>query len=159
MGVQNHFTNNGVNIGEKLTPGEGLSDIQRLIGRTAILAADDDTSTYLLGSLSSSFRPFNMTVMCDAITGGTDYDLGLYNPVTGLVVDKDLFMDGQTLASASRVLNGMSAIAIENIGKTIAELLSLNPSTALPYYDLVLTANTAGTAAGDVVVIADGLAA
>lgn len=159
MAVENYFTNNAVNVGNKLSPGKGVSEVQRVVGSTAVAAADDDGSTYLLGKLPSSFRPHQIKLMCDAITGGTDYDLGFYDPDTGIVVSKDVLMNGQTLASASKTLDGMSAVDIANIGKTIAELLSLTPSTAKPYYDLVLTGNTVGTAAGDVVVIVDGLAA
>ena len=99
--------------------------------------------------------------MCDAISAGTDYELGLYDRNLGAVVSKGLFMTGQTLASASRVLNGLAAVDIADIGakKSLAELLSLTPSTAKPAYDITLTGDTVGTAAGTVTVILEGFAA
>jgi len=162
MTVQDYFANNAVNVGEKTEPGSGSHEVIRGVGATAILVADDDGSTYLLlKDVPSSFVPVLSTLMCDAITGGTDYDIGVYDSETGIVVDKDLFVDGQTLAAASKVLDGLSAVDIADTGalKSIAELLGLNPTTTKPRYDIVLTANTAGATAGDVVYILEGLAA
>ena len=164
MAVQNYLTNYATTpgIGEKQEPGANAHEVVRIIGYAAPAAADDDGSTFLIAkNVPSSFRPTRCTVMTTAITGGTDYDLGVYNSQTGAAVTKDLFMDGQTLASASRVLDGLSNVSLANLGarKSIAELLSLTPSTAKATYDIVLTANTIGSAAGDVVVIMEGYAA
>lgn len=162
MAVQSYFTNAASNVGNKSEPGSNAHEIVRLVGYATPAAADDDTSTFLLlKSVPSSFRPVKATILTTAITSGTDYDIGVYNPRNGAVVTKDLFVDGQTLASASRTLDGLSNISVANLGllKSIAELLSLTPTTALPAYDIVLTGNTVGSAAGDVVYILDGFAA
>lgn len=163
MGVQNYFTNYASvpGFGEKQEPGANAQEIIEIIGYAAPAAADDDGSTFLIAkSVPSSFRPVDITVKTTAITSGTDYDLGVYNSRTGAVVTKDLFMDGQTLATASRILDGLSNVSLANLGarKTIAELLGLTPSTAKSEYDIVLTANTVGSAAGDVVVVIRGYA-
>lgn len=149
-------------IGEKTETGKGAHEPIKIIGYAAPAAADDDGSTYLIAkSVPSSFRPVSITVQTTAITGGTDYELGVYNSRTGAVVSKGLFMTGQTLASASRALDGLANVSLADLGalKTIAELLSLTPTTAQSTYDIVLTADTVGSAAGDVVVIIDGFAA
>lgn len=164
MAVQNYLTNYGTTpgIGEKQEPGAGAHEVIRIIGYAAPAAADDDGSTYLIAkNVPSSFRPHSITVMTTAITGGTDYELGVYDSKTGVVVDKSLFMTGQTLASASRTLDGLANVSLANLGarKTIAELLSLTPTTAKATYDIVLTADTVGSAAGDVVVVITGQAA
>lgn len=162
MAVQNYFTNAASNVGNKSEPGSNAHEIVRLIGYATPAAADDDTSTYLLlKAVPSSFRPVKATIMTSAITSGSDYDIGLYDSKTGVVVSKDLLVDGQTLASASRTLDGLSNVSLANLGalKTLAELLSLTPTTAKASYDIVLTANTVGSAAGDVVYILDGFAA
>lgn len=162
MAVENYFTNNASNVGEKTEPGSNAQEIITLVGTVEVAAADDDGSTYKLAlSVPSSFRPIEATIMCDAITGGTDYDVGVYDPADGVVVDKDILVDGQTLATASRVLDGLSAVNIADIGalKSLAELLGLTPSTAKPAYDIVLTGNTVGTAAGTVTYILKGFAA
>lgn len=164
MAVQNYQTNyaSSPGIGEKSEPGANSHEVIRFVGYASPLAADDDGSTYLIAkAVPSSFRPVDILVKTTAITAGTDYDLGVYDSRTGAVVTKDLFMDGQTLATASRSLDGLANVSLANLGakKTIAELLGLTPSTAKPTYDIVLTANTVGTAAGDVVVVGTGYAA
>lgn len=164
MAVQNYLTNyaSSPGYGEKSEPGANSHELIRIVGYAAPAAADDDGSTYLIAkNVPSSFRPVRCTVMCTAITDGTDYELGLYDSRTGAAVSKGLFMTGQTLASASRTLDGLANVSLANLGarKTIAELLSLTPTTAKPTYDIVLTGDTVGSAAGDVVVIMEGYAA
>ena len=162
MAVENYFTNNSANVGEKSESGSNAHEIIRIVGAVSVAAADDNGSTYLVAKdIPSSFRPVKCTIMTDAITGGTDYDLGFYSSQDGSVVSKDILVNGQDLSSASRTIDGLSAVDIADIGalKTIAELLGLTPSTAKSSYDLVLTGNTVGSAAGDVVIILEGFAA
>lgn len=162
MAVQAYLTNYAASVGVKSEPGSNAHEIIRYVGWAQIAAADDDTSTYLLiKSVPASFKPVRAVIFTDAITGSTDNDIGLYNPVTGAEVDKDILVDGQTLASASKALDGLSNVGIESVGalKSLAELLSLTPTTALAAYDIVLTSNTVGSAAGDVVYILEGFAA
>ena len=162
MSVQDYFVNNSSNVGEKTEPGSNAHEVVRAVGAAAILVADDDNSTFLLiKDVPSSFRPTKGTIMCDAITGGTDFNIGVANSETGVIVDDNLFVDAQTLATASRTLDGLSNVDIADIGalKSIAELLGLTPSTAKARYDIVLTGITVGATAGDVVYILEGLAA
>lgn len=120
-----------------------------------IAALDDDGSKYRL------FRdvPVNtpvpglMDVFTSAITNGTSYDLGVYKTQQdgGAVLKKDLFMAGQTLATAGRfdgLANVMATRA--NIGMTIADLyLAVVGSViGVSECDIVLTGNTVGTVAG-----------
>lgn len=163
MAVQAYLTNykSSPGQGEKLEPGRGPFDLIMIAGYATVAAADDDGSTYLLAkSVPSSFKPVKAFIECDAITSGTDYDIGLYNSVTGAEVDKDLLVDGQTLATASKVLDGLSNVDLANLGqlKSLAELLGLTPTTAKGEYDIVLTGNTVGSAAGDVRYILFGIA-
>lgn len=121
-----------------------------------VAAGDDDLSVYrVFAGVPSNLIPTEITICCDAITGGTDWDLGIYQ-VGGGVIDKDLLMDGQTMASAlTRATGhqlGLSAVNIADAEKTLAQLSGqANPD---PAYDIVLTANVAGTAAGTITVIA-----
>lgn len=162
MGVLDYFADNAADVGSKSEPGSNAHEVVRYIGKIAVASGDSDGSTYLVArAVPASFRPVTCVIMTDAITSGTDYDLGFYDSRTGAVVDKDILMDGQTMASASRVLDGLANVAIEDIGarKTIYELLALTATTTKPTYDLVLTANTVGSADGDIVVIFSGFAA
>jgi hypothetical protein len=160
MAVVNYFTTKAATVGVKKEVGSNPQELLVMVAQVSIAAADDDGSTYPLFTLPNSFRPVRGTILCDAITGGTDYDIGLYDPASGAVVDKDILLDGQTLATASKALNAIGSVPIADIGnkKTLAELLALTPTTAKAEYDVVLTANTVGTAAGSVVVILEGFA-
>ncbi len=162
MAVQDYFANNASNVGEKTEPGSNAHEVVRAVGAVAVAAADDDTSTYLLiQNVPSSFVPVALTIMCDAITAGTDYNIGVANSETGVVVDDNLFADAIDLSSASRTVDGLENVDIADLGalKSIAELLALTPSTALSRYDIVLTGITVGSAAGDIVGILEGFAA
>ena len=162
MAVENKYVDASTVLGLTAEPGANGHEVIRMVATVEIAAADDDGSVYrFFKDVPSSFRPIVCTVMCDAITGGTDFDLGLYDRNLGAVVDKDVLMDGQTLASASKTLNGLGIVDIADIGakKSLAELLTLTPSTAKPAYDIALTGNTVGTGAGTVTIILEGYAA
>ncbi len=129
-----------------------------MINTEEIAAADDDASVYrFFKSVPSNLIPLDITILSDGITGMTDTDLGLYKVgVGGAVVEKDILMDGQTLASAlTRATGhqlGLSGVVIENVGKTLAEISGqTTPDLA---YDICLTANTVGSGAGTVSIIA-----
>lgn len=159
MATLNYFTTKTSNLGSKTEPGSNASNFGVMVSTVEVAAADDDGSTYLLfQNVPSSLRILQSILMCDAITGGTDYDIGLYNPYTGVVVKKDILLDGQTLASASKTLNGIGTVDIADIGalKTLAELATAASVAVLPEYDIVLTANTVGSAAGTVTNILSG---
>lgn len=121
-------------------------------------AADDDGSVYrLFKSVPSSYIPFEINIATDGITGGTDWDLGLYKVgVGGAVVDKDVLMDGQTMASALTRASGhqlgLQTVNIADIGKTLGELSA--QTTIDTSYDIALTANTVGSGAATITVTA-----
>lgn len=135
-----------------LTGGDGL---------VAVAAADDDTSKYVVGIIPSNLKLSDIDIHCTAITGGTDYDLGLYDidytssTLIGTVVDADCFMDGQTMATASgsdsgvAKLSGLSIITTANRGKYVWEYAGASVDPGKDYL-LVYTANTVGTAAGTI---------
>jgi hypothetical protein len=91
-----------------------------------------------------------------AITAGTDYDVGLYKVNSGAVVDADILADGLDLSSAATVATwnnkGMTTIGIANGTQDLATLgAETNPDAS---YDICLTANTVGSAAGTIRVTA-----
>lgn len=128
-----------------------------------VAAADSDGSVYrIFKDVDANEVPLMVLVANDAITSGTDWDLGLYKPGLGVVVDKDLLLDGGDLSSAhalssAAALPGLSAVAIENVGKTLRELADGTVDNqdigAVLSYDMALTANTVGSAAGTVTVL------
>lgn len=122
-----------------------------------IAAADDDTSVIrFFKSVPGTLVPIFIGVANDAITAGTDYDLGFYKPDLGAVIIKDCLLNGGDLSAAHALglgsLNGMSAVDVANVGKKIYELAGHTITTRLEAYDIALTANTIGSAAGTVTV-------
>jgi len=136
-------------VGEIVTNGAKLRFIRETV---EIAAADDDGSKYRLARIPANAVIKEATIACDAITGGTDFDLGFYDipsKNSGAVIVKDCLMNGQTLASASRTIDGLQSVAIENLQKKAWEIASLSADPK-KLVDVVLTGNTVGTAAGTV---------
>lgn len=129
-----------------------------MVATEEIATADDNNSVYrFFKSVPSNLIPTEITIMTDGITGGTDYDLGLYKVgVGGAAVDADRLMDGQTMASAlTRATGhqlGLQTVNIADATKTLGELSGQTDVDQA--YDIALTANTVGTAAGTITILA-----
>ena len=119
-------------------------------------AADDDGSKFRLARVPLNTVIDDITIDHDAITGGTDYDLGLYDiPETnnGAVINEgtsavDLLVDGADLSSAG-ALSGISNVDIADRHKRLWELAGFTEAQT-KLVDITLTANTVGTAAGTI---------
>lgn len=138
-------------VAENVTSGGKIRIIRDTV---EIAAADDDGSKYRLARIPANAILKEITIACDAITGGTDFDLGFYDVPeanSGAVISVDALVDGQTLATASRVLDGTSNVGIADLHKKAWELAGLSEATT-KLVDIVLTGNTVGTAAGTVTV-------
>ncbi len=118
-----------------------------------VAAADDDASVYRVAkNLSPDMVVVEAVVDHDSITGGTDYDFGIYNAgIGGAAKDKDVYADGISLATGASGTNLLSTIDLASKHKTIGELAgdSVN-SYNVDGYDLAFTGNTVGTAAGTI---------
>lgn len=131
------------------------------VAGVSIAAGDDDGSKYrIFNNVPVSMTLSQVLLMVTTgITAATDYDLGVYKVAAdgGAVLDKDLFMDGQTLATAG-ILNGLSNVANANANMSIADLyFTANAANiGVSEVDIVLTANTVGTADGTLRVVALG---
>lgn len=124
------------------------------VGTVEVAAADSDTSTFRFARLRSSDRVSSIHVWSDAITAGTSFDIGLYRIAAdgGAVVDADLFASAVDLSSAvagTDVTFEATATNISQIEKRLWELLGLSSDPGYDY-DVVLTANTVGSAAGTI---------
>jgi hypothetical protein len=93
----------------------------------------------------------SINLSCDAITGGTDFDIGVYNTIRrgGAVVSRDCFLDGQTLATALREANGFTKPNIDSLDKPVWELAGLSADPATDF-ELCLTGVAVGSATGTV---------
>lgn len=159
MAVQNYKTNYDSDAGaayDALGPMSsfGVTPKRMQSPTAAILAADSDGSTYLLFKSIPKEAVFaDMGIEHSALTGGTDYDIGLYNALTGVVIDKDCLADGLDLSSAATKnapKDGLAAVTHANTRKALWELSGLSYAACPALLDVVLTANTVGTADGSV---------
>jgi hypothetical protein len=127
------------------------------VATVEVAAGDDDGSVFRMVRLPAGARVTSVEVACDAITGGISFDVGIYRTAAdgGAVVDADLFASAVDLSSAlsytdvtweANVANGKA-----NVEKRLWELAP-GPLTADPQtmYDIALTGNTVGTAAGTI---------
>lgn len=125
----------------------------------AIAVDDSDGSVYRLCKLPANAVIVDVRYYNDAITGGTDYDLGLYEGDGGAVADKDCLDDGFTFAVAQPVSSfpnqGMRAVTLANREKQLYELAADDDVSYPGFYDVALTANTAGSGAGNILVEID----
>lgn len=123
-----------------------------IFGTVEVAAGDDDTSTYRLFKVPSRARVVDMRISCDAITNGTSYDLGLYTSGSGAVVDADIYAAALDLSSAinsGAINSGFKTRDISKMGQRVWEDAGLSDDSGLDY-DIVLTANTVGSAAGTI---------
>lgn len=129
--------------------------VREQVATIAVAAADDNNSTYRMCRVHSSWRISEMTMFNDAITTGTDYDIGLFRTAEdgGAVVDANAYADAVSFASGS--LTGVqvlfeagSAVGLEKIENAVWQNAGLTADPGV-WYDVVLTGITVGSGAGD----------
>lgn len=128
--------------------------IQHIFARVEVADTDSDTSKWRIARLPSSCIITSIRVGCTAITGGTSFDLGVAripSDVSGETISQTCFASGLDLSTASLFgLDGMENLALSNhLGKELWEVAGL-PSNPKRDLDLLLTANTVGTADGTI---------
>lgn len=95
---------------------------------------------------------FDADISCDALTGMTDVDFGIFTRELGAAKDADVFVDGKTFATALRKFQAQAAMDIDKFGKKMWELAGDTEDNHPTSYDLGLLLNTAGSASGTCVV-------
>lgn len=121
------------------------------VGTVETAAADDDGSVYRFVRVPSNARIKSIKVFCDAITSGTVFDCGLYSTADdgGAVVDADCYATNVDLSTAITTGTEIAFEArdIANAEKRVWEDGALT-SDSFKYYDICLTGDTVGSAAG-----------
>jgi len=132
--------------------------LREAIGTVEIAAADCDTSVYRMVRVHSSWRISDIKRYNDAITSGTDFDVGLYETAEngGAVKNINCFADAVSLASG--VVVGIEDLfeaggdeGIEDIGKRVWEYAG-DTSDPGKFYDLCYTGVAVGSGAGTLTV-------
>jgi hypothetical protein len=130
--------------------------LREQVATVEIAAGDDNTSTYRLGRVHSSWRISELTMFNDAIQSGSDFDLGLYATAEdgGSAVDANAYSDAVTLVSGSLVgvqnlFEAGSPKGVEDIEQAVWQDAGLTADPGV-WYDVVLTSTTVGSGAGTV---------
>lgn len=159
MAVENKYTDSlitGSTVTKLLSNLRQGAKMEVLYATFSIAALDDDGSIYrVFKGVSGNLIPLYCVIGCDAITGGTSFDLGLYLTDLGAVINKNVFMSAQTFASAvlpgpATGINGLANVStLANRERTIWEHAGHSVSNQRAEgYDIAVTANTVGTVAG-----------
>lgn len=155
MAIEDKYINTEVAAGKLGNPAEMYgAPVLKFVSTFEVAAADSDGSVYRIASLPANAILTKVELNSDAITGGADYELGLYKAgVGGAAIDIDCFMGTLDISGGKAngsEANGLSAVDIANLYKKLYEHAGDTVDTKDEAYDLVLTANTVGTAAGTV---------
>lgn len=124
--------------------------LKEQIGTLEVDAANDDGSVFRMCRIPSNARISELALKNDAIVGGTDYDIGVYDIAdvnSGAVVDADILAATLDLSAANDQFAEVETVAEEDVEQRLWELLGLSEDPA-KVYDIALTGNTVGTAAG-----------
>ncbi len=128
------------------------------------ITTDDDTGKVIrFCTIPATALITKIQVGCTAITGLTDSDIGVYEAgVGGAVIDADIFMDGQTLASASKVLDGLQTVSVANSVMNIKDLVNTVASSTVissdKYVDIAMTLKADASTTGNVSILIEYLA-
>jgi hypothetical protein len=123
-----------------------------------VAAADDDGSIYRLFRVNKNLVPLSIEINCPAIAGANAYDLGIYKllELGGAVKDADVLMANANISGGKAIgseQNGLADLTVAKLGKQIWELAGeTDENNADNNYDIALTADTVGTAAGAIYV-------
>lgn len=160
MAVEDKYINSNVASGKLAKAAHsGGAEVFCMVETFEVAAADDDGSVYrVFKNLPGDLIPVKIDLLNDAITAATDYEIGLYETgIAGAAKDIDCLL-GTTDISAGNArgsaVDGLGAVALSDAEKALFELAGDTTSSREAGYDLAVTANTVGSAAGTITIMA-----
>ena len=128
--------------------------LREAVGTVEVAAADDNNSVYRFVRVRSNARISSVEHASDAITAGTDYNIGVWDTAAngGVVVSENLFADAIDMSSAHAFTDGTYETTATNIAVAYQPLWELLGLTADPHrdYDIAAKGVTVGTGAGTI---------
>ena len=127
--------------------------VYEAVGIATVAAADDDNSVYRIARVPSNARVTSLKLNNAAITGSSAWIAGFYD--TAAVNSGAIIGSGNQLMTTKDISAGLTVptecltVTAANSEKRVWELLGLS-SDPNKQYDICLTANTVGSAAGTV---------
>lgn len=134
----------------------GGGEVIAIAGNFETAIADDAGSKYRLAKVGANWVPISIEINCDALTGATDVDLGLYATLEngGAAKDADCFLDAGDISGGKALgseQNGLASLPIDEIGDQCYEQAG-DSDASEQVYDLVLTMNSEIAAAGTIAI-------
>ena len=118
------------------------------------VAGDSNLSILKIGRLPANAIPVKCEIVNDTLTNATDWDLGLYEEDGVTEADKDIFMDGEDINAGNAITSPVNGLktgpAIDDIGKTLWDLLGKTIKDKPSGYVLAFTCVVIGTTAATV---------
>lgn len=156
MAVQSKIVTDNV-LGVLASKGYGSdfsgAGLKRIKFSFKVLAADDDGSVYGFAQLPVTAKNVVITQFNDALTSGTDQDIGVYQfngSDVGAVVDKDCLVDGRDNSSARTTPIVSYDSTVELLGRPLWAVAGLTAKPSYPTFLVAYTMNTIGSAEGDI---------
>jgi len=117
-----------------------------------VAAADDDGSIYRIANISPLAVIKSVKLISDAIAGATVYDCGFYKPleVGGAVIDADAIFANNDINAGNAAFSEKFAPDPVNVGKPAYVIAGLTSYKEYGSFDIALTGDTVGTAAGTI---------
>jgi hypothetical protein len=123
------------------------------VGVAAVAVADDDGSVYRFVRVPSNARLTSVRRANDAITGGTAFDLNIYETAdNGGALVKAKVVSGLNLSGAATEI--IVPLAVADREKRVWELVGLSADPR-KMYDLCLSGTTVGTTSGNIALLVD----
>lgn len=122
----------------------------------AVLSTDLINSTYLIAkNLPGNIMLAHLWVEADAAIATATWDVGIYDPLTGLAIASQAYCAAANWTGGSTKIptagfDGLAALTHEQTKAPIWSVLGKTLSTAAGCYDLVLTAHVAPTGSGSI---------
>ena len=161
MAVEDKYVNADDVAGDKVSSDFGLSRVANRIATEETAAADDNLSVYrFFKAVPVDSVITNLPLLNDVITGGTDFNIGVYETDLGAVIDDNLLADALDLSSASTGFgqNGLANVDVANRGLSLRDLINTvvgAGTVTFPTVDIALNSVVQGSGVGTVTMIMD----
>lgn len=162
MAVEDKYVDANVEAGKLGNPAKiSGAEVQAQVVTFEVAVADDNGSVYRIAkSLNPNLIIKKIEINNDAITAGTDYNLGFYEssdprndgPIIGTGNQLADALDMSSAAANGSEKNGLAAVAIDALDQKIYELAGHTVNTKKQGYDIAFTAIAVGSAAGTITV-------
>ena len=157
MAVVNAYVTNNVSAktaDADIAARNGGQTVKKALFNFETVATDSKYSVYRVAKLPATAIVLGVSLACDAISGTTDLDIGVYKAleVGGDAIDSDCLKDGLDAHAGISTLTSEYAPTLANVGKSILAVAGVTAGTEQKYgsVDIAITSNAALAEAGTI---------